>query len=349
MRTIPHISKKPNRLGYYEIRWSEYRGNTWRSMKRSTKTKVRTEAEAALARFLALRPADEAVKNPSVREIYDAYIKHWSTPRGNDVTDTLAMRAPLAAFGTMPAAMMRPDDIDAYTRRRLRGDYASDSKFTAKSRRKASPGTIRREITALQAVLNWGSRNNMVPGKPKFTFPKPEDSRPRQLWLSPAQEKDVLKLLDAAPVRVQLFVRLMMAYGLRKGALMDLTFGPQINFDTGTIDFAKPGARVTRKRRPVAAMSATIRALVKELAWQAGERVFSRQVEIDARKLLSDGGYGWVTPHVFKHTAITNMLSAGVQIDVVSAITATDIRTIYKTYRHFFVSGLASVVEARGM
>jgi hypothetical protein len=55
----------------------------------------------------------------------------------------------------------------------------------------------------------------------------------------------------------RLFERLALTYGARRGAIMDLMFGPQVNFIAGSIDFNVPGKRPSRKRRPTVPMTKT--------------------------------------------------------------------------------------------
>jgi integrase len=336
MRTQPIL--KPNKGGVYEIRWSEQHGKSWRSMRKSTGTNDYAAAVTKLSDFLSQKEVPEG-QNLTVRQVYDHYLRYHSLPRGNDRTDEFVLRAPLGAFGDWPAKSLTDRDIEFYTRQRMAGKYGN---------REVKPATVRRELVALQAVLNYGCRKGLV-HRDRFAFPKPADGAPRQLWIDEGMQDQIVAAMTDAPLDVRLFFRLALTYGVRKGAILDLTFGPQIDFISGTIDFHVPGARVTRKLRPVVPMTANVRGDL-EVAFREkgrGRKVVGHTAPDHYERIMKRLGYDWVTPHVLKHSAITLLLRAGVQPGDVSRLTATDLRTIYKVYRHHTVDELAKIAEAR--
>lgn len=341
-RTFPHLSKEPNEFGSFEILWSEDTPKGWRTRRRSTKTGDKQEAEAALARFLSIRDIEQDRASYTLSEIFERYLRHHSRARGNEVSDRRNLRAPLVAFGDTAGHAITDSDVEAYGLRRQRGSYGPKA---------VSPATVRREITALQAVLNWGSRKHMIQGRPTFRFPKPADGAPRDLWLTEEQEQDVIAALPDAPISVRIFTRLGLTYGARKSAIMDLTFGPQVNFMTGIIDFQVPGAPVTRKRRPTAPMSKTVRADLEEQFERKGrgQKVCDRATPDQFGRFMEGIGYGWVTPHVLKHTAITLMLRNGERPEDVAKLTATDLRTILRVYRHHTSGEFLAMMDRRGI
>ncbi len=281
----------------------------------------------------------------TVQKIFDRYLKEHSLPRGNERIDRSVMRAPLLAFGNR--FHPTPRGIEEYTKARAAGKHGI---------KPAAPATIRRELTALQAVLNWGSRNGMIKGEPVFRFTKPVGANPRTLWVTENDQEIILGKLPDAPLGVQIFVKLGLTYGVRLGAIMDLRFNPdQIDFEARSIDFYNPQRRATRKRRPVVPMTASIEQL---LAWRrlklGGGATGAPVCEFTThpykyQKFMQSIGYGWVSAHVLKHSAITLMLRAGVSPLDVARVTATDLTTIYKTYRHHTVDELRTIVEGRGV
>ncbi|MDH3582386.1 MAG: hypothetical protein OEM91_17405 [Hyphomicrobiales bacterium] len=165
------------------------------------------------------------------------------------------------------------------------------------------------------------------------------------------QQTEVLADLWKADIDVQIFVRMGLTYGVRRGAMMGLSFGPQVNFLTGAIDFNEPGSRQTRKKRPVVPMTKSIRGDL-EMVFKAkgrGQKVLARNTAALFAAHMDRVGYGWVTPHVLKHTAITLMLRAGVRDSEVAKMTGTDLRTIHSVYRHHTLGELADIAEARGV
>lgn len=345
MRTFPHLAEDLNEFGYFEIRWTEVEDGKHRTRRKSTRTGDRADAEKQLAAFLVLRDTSRREGERTLKQVFDIYLRLHSIPQGNDRTDCFVMTSPLAAFGDWPATGIKDSDIEAYTLRRQKGAYSS-------KKVKAAPSTIRREIVALQAVLNFASRKELIPGKPVFRFPKPSDGQGRVIWMTEEQQAEVMKLAnESAPLTVRLFLRMALTYGVRKGAMMDLAFGDQVNFLTNTIDFNKPGKRVTRKRRSVVPMTKTIRADL-ELMLQTkkrGDRVLDYTAPYQYEKFMASIGYEWVNIHALKHTAITLMLRQGVEDMDVARLTSTDLRTIARVYRHHGQDELTRIAEGRGL
>jgi len=172
------------------------------------------------------------------------------------------------------------------------------------------------------------------------------------VWLTDVQERELLSALPSAPTSVRIFTRLALTYGVRRGAIMDLRYDSQmVNFLTNTIDFNVPGKPTNRKRRPVVPMTKTIRAdLSADFEGKSfGDRVVDANTPKAFKAFMKEIGYEWVTPHVLKHTAITSMLRQGVPPGDVSKLTATDLRTIYRVYRHHTADELLNIAEARGI
>lgn len=340
MRTRPRISDEVNEFGYYEIRWSEMVRGRWRSKRRSTGATTYEEAVSALSDFLKLKPV-EPEAGITVAQAFDYYLRYHSLPRGNERTDRQTMRAPLVAFGDWPTSAVTNTEVDGFARERAVGRHGH---CPVKS------STIRREIVALQAVINFCISKGVIKGA-KVTFPKPRDGAPRDKWVTEEQQADILSRLPEASLDVRIFLRLALTYGVRRGAIMDLRFGPQVDFISNTIDFNKPGFETNRKRRPTVPMTRSIRREMEEMFKKKarGSRVCETTTPEHYRDFMTSIGYGWVTPHVLKHSAVTLMLRAGVQPMDVAKLTATDLRTIYKVYRHHTVEELTAIAESRGV
>ena len=322
MKTIPHLSDEPNRYGIYEIRWSEFVRGEWRSRRKSTKCAEKTAAAEVLGKFLLTQRSVSLVA-PTVDVLLDAYM-----------TDRHSLRAPREAFGSWDPRAIEQDDVDAYIRDRGRGKYG---------KRPVGVTTAVREITALQAALN--RTRARIEGKPTFAFSKPTAGVVRDVWLTEAQEVEVVSKLPLAERDVRLFVLMALAYGIRRGAALDLTFA-QIDFAAGYIDFRRPGARETRKRRGHVPMTPEIRAELEAIEPKEGH-VFARTLDAHFRAFMAEIGYGWVTMHTLKHTCITLARRAKVEIDTLSKLTATDRRTLETVYRHHDTDELLGAIGRR--
>lgn len=274
---------------------------------------------------------------PTIGVATDHYLEQHCVPRSIDKTERQALRAPREAFGRLRVTTLSQQHVDTYAAARRRGQYGRSS---------VGDSTVRRELVSLQAALNFASVDGLIPGNPRFTYTKPADGPGRVLWLTESDEEAVLAPLVGEPLSTRLYARMGLSYGVRKGAMMDLRFGPQVDFKTGTVDFHVPGARITRKRRPVVPMMPEIRADL-EAANDGRDFVLDRKAPSDFRAYMSRIGYEWVTAHVMKHSAITLMLRGGVPIETVSRITCTDATTISRVYRHFTADELTEAISMR--
>ena len=277
---------------------------------------------------------------PTVQEITQIYLEKHSQPRKNRVGDESILKSPLAAFGTMQAHEITHDHIDNYVERRTAGvGYI----------RSVSSSTVRRELVALQAVLNYGSRRGLVEREKIFHFQKPPEGLPRDLWLTEDQETEVLQHMNNASVSVRLFTKLALTYGCRKGAIMDLKFGGQVDFITGVIDFQDSKLAPNRKRRTSVPITPDIRGdLETQFEVRRGKgRVLDYDTPYRYKKFMKSIKYEWCTPHVLKHSAITLMLRAGVKLEDVAKLTATDERTLLRVYRHHSHDELLNIAGAR--
>lgn len=325
-RTPYQLRQRPN--GVWEIYWNVrvIRGgkSRWTTYRRSTRTKDQHKAAVALAQH-TLRPDAAVTVDHTVEAAVNGYIEHHAAPRGQDKTARLKLRAPLEAFGSYALEGIGPDDIAAYVTKRMFGAYGKV---------KVKAPTIRSELAMLQAALNWFSRRHKLGHR--FEFEKPRDSERRDLWLDEAQERQALEAAKGWPSDARLFLMLGLTYGARKGAMLDLHFGAQVDFHRNRIDFNRPGADETRKRRPAGPMPPDLR----EALWARFEEVGPGPVlegettEKRYRAGMEAIGLGWATAHVLKHSAITLQLRGGAALDRVSGLTRTSLPTLMKHYRH---------------
>ncbi len=311
-------------------------------MRRSTKTGDRSKAESKLAEFITIKDIKKKQKSITVDEACEFYIEQYSLPRRNDRTDRFCLRAPREAFGKWQAHTVTDEDVDAYIRRRMNGAYGKS---------KVKPATVRRELNAFQAALNFASSKNRIAGKPAFRFSKPQDGPRRDKWLTEKQVAIVKDNLGKADLDVRIFIKLALTYAVRVGAIKELRFEDQVNFLTGSIDFNVPGRRVNRKRRPIVPMTESIRGDLEEAfkGHRPGTRILPYNVDRKYQAFMKSLGLEWATAHVLKHTAITSMLINGTKPEDVATLTNTDLRTIMTVYRHYTMDELRNIAEGRGI
>lgn len=263
----------------------------------------------------------------------DRYLREWSQPRGNYKTDAACLRAPRLAALDKPCRRIDQRWIDEYVDARRQGKYGS---------RPVQDATIRREVTALQAVLN---RIDGGDGR-AYRFNKPTGFRRRDRWLDEEEEQIILAAMQDESRDVQLFIRMGLSYGVRLEAMMDLKWNDtQIPPTMRSIDFNKRGAQPCRKRRPIVPMTPEIEVLLGPR--NENDFVLARDTPQQFRRFMDRIGFHDVTPHILKHSAVSLMLRGGADIEKVAELTATSVRTLRDVYRHHLVEDLSAAMVRR--
>jgi integrase len=229
-----------NRSGLWEARWSERNGERWVTRTWSTGAQLRDQADAAAAAFWATRHlALSHAGAARVGDCLDAYLRwrpsqRWSLKPVHEFLGRKAVIDLNAGKGV--------DDI---------ADYRE-----SREKRRIKPGTIRRELGALTAALNWAARQKSH-GLTRHDLPEIElgaKSAPRVVYLSRDEERDfwARALADTTGAgelsRVARYVALALGCAQRSSANLELTWD-RVDFKLGLIDFNPPGRVVTSKRR----------------------------------------------------------------------------------------------------
>lgn len=209
----------------------------------------------------------------------------------------------------------------------------------------ASLPTVRRELGVVRAAFKHAVREESLESMPEFDMP--EDSKPREQWLT--QEQAEALLAQEMSPRARLYVLIAAGSGARYGAIVGLTVG-RVSFADNTIDFRDPAMRTTKKRRAKIAIAGFLRPHLEaacrdkaphELVLPAGIGV-----PYELKKLFKKLGFEGVAPtHIFKHSFTTWALRSGESIWKVSAATATSIPTLQKNYAHAIPQDSQSIVN----
>jgi len=188
--------------------------------------------------------------------------------------------------------------------------------------RAASPGTINRELSVLQAALRWSFKRGDIDFLPIINrLPSPA---PRAQYLSQSETAALLKACKQFP-KVELFVRIALMTGQRKEAILALKW-EQIDFQTGLIDFNDPTLSLAhrRKNRGIVPMSDSLRSLLAGLErngcfviQERGKRL--RDFRTKWWKIMKEAGID-ITPHVLRHTVATQLAQKNVPMTQISRL-----------------------------
>lgn len=193
-------------------------------------------------------------------------------------------------------------------------------KYVAK--RQASPGTINRELTVLQAALRWSFKRGDIGFLPSISrLPSPP---PRSKFLTDQQVED-LKTASLEYPHVHLFIRIALMTGQRKEAILSLKW-EQVDFEVGLVDFNDPSIPLPhrRKGRGVVPMSDALKTLLLEA------RKDSPYVISKAGKRIRDFRAAWshimektgldITPHILRHTVATQLAQKNVPLPQIARL-----------------------------
>lgn len=325
--------------GTYHAFWSENR----RSKRKSMGTKDRAEAEARFAQWLLIRNTI-TLEGPkaafTVAECWAFYTERHRVEAAD--TQKYSWKALEPHFGRVAVGAVDQDVVDEYVR--MRRDAGRKD------------GTIRREIGALVAALNFCARpaSKMLDPAHAFSFETPPPGDPKDRWLT---QSEMRQMFDAAArmrrgenlTRGERFLWIALNTGARKQAVFDLTWD-RVDFETNVIHLDVPGRKKTTKRRAAVPISKDLRpVLLRAYAERENELVMTNKGEIWAtiQSIAIEAGLGGgqrparqsekpkatgISPHTLRHTAATHMARRGVPLWIIAKVLGNTLSMVEKVY-----------------
>jgi len=349
----PELRRADNDRFY--AHWTDGR----RSKRQSMGSKDEAEARIRFAHWLLLQGQANRPEGPvdyDVAQLWAVYKeRHVDRETASPETLDLAWKHLSVHFGLLTLSAIDQDTVDSYTAKRAAGRIG----------RPSGDSTVRRELGALRACLNWCAepkRKIILPVQVPV-FDLPAEGEPRDRWLTSAEIERLLATASVDGVRTargERFLRLALETAARKTALLELTWD-RVDFDTGMIHLNVPGRRRTKKRRANVPIS---RALLPHLRkWHAeriNDLVLDNSAEIWAtvQNIARAAGFGeacgarakpkrtGVSPHVLRHTAATHMARRGVPLYDIAGVLGNSLAMVEKTYAHHCPERLRDAVNA---
>lgn len=324
---MPDITIGRLRGGFCVI-WRDEHGK-----RRRHQLKAQSEAEARPEAIDTYRRKTFRQGTVTVTDVWNAYVDDLGN-RPTAATMRYTGKAVLPHFGSY-----RPDQIDT----QLCRDYA-----TVRMADGIKQGSVHTELGHLRSAMKFGQRTRMIDRAPHIE--RPAKPTPKERWLT---KEEMVKLLDATSApHVRLAVHLMLATAGRAGAILDLTWD-RVDFERGSINLRLPDAQ-TRKGRAIVPMNGGIRAALSA-AYQArlsdyvveygGKRVGS--VAKGFKNAVRRSGLQGVSQHVIRHTAAVHMVSAGIDIAMVSQFLGHSNTAItYSTYARYAPGHMQEAADA---
>lgn len=349
--SIPTLALAPN--GFYYAFWSEGR----RSKRKSMGTRSEADAKARFAQWLLIGGQSEGpVADITVAEMWAAYREghEVAAPKTLDA----AWKNLEPHFGPLLAPEIDQKVVDRYEAARTSGRIGQPSK----------PVTIRRELTAMRACMNWcaHSRRRILDPAAIPDFDLPPDSEPRDRWL---RSEEIDRLLAGAAklrrgdrlARVEIFLWLALETAARAQAILELTWD-RVDFETNVIHYNVPGRKTTKKRRSDVPISKALRAVLlrayeerennlvvmngssiwASVQWAAMHAGFGSQGPVKRGTKPKATG---VSPHVLRHTAATHMARNGVPLWKIAKILGNSLAMVEKVYAKHAPDDLRDAVD----
>lgn len=323
---LPHVERHDN--GFYYVHWTNGR----RSNRQSLRTRSPEAARVALADWIQTNGAPVALPNTrtvaALWKLYDE--QHIVRNVVSPGTLYAAWKHLKPVFGGKLPQAIDQTLVDVYVKGR-----------------DAHHATIRRELGALRACLNWcaSPKRRLLTKDVLPSFDLPDESAPRERWLTSAELKRLLAHIEGDR-DLELFVKIALNTGARLQAIMELTWD-RVDFEAGVILFDVPGRKQTKKRRADVPISDGLRMTLYKHRRQIG-KLFTRDLRHRLGKAAAAAGVEGVTPHVLRHTAATHMAKKGVPLFLVAKVLGNTMATVEKTYAKYAMEDLKKAVETIG-
>lgn len=286
-----------------------------------------SEAEEALARYIREKASREVVKvEPNQISVGEVLVRYGDERLG-------LVKDPERLLNSIKA-------LSPYWADKLVSEVNHDTCVGYTRWRKKAAWTMRREMGTLNAALKLAAARNRIPYAPIVTLPSKGQAKDR--WLS---EDEVSRLLNQSESHVRRFIRIALATGRRKGAILGLKWVPSIDsgwvdLDRGVIHFLGKAEEETKKKKGVVRIPSKLLEEMKQ--WdQDCEYVISRRgTSVQNIKKAFSGavqraGLTDVTPHTLKHTAVTWAFMAGMSLEQATDYFSTSRETLEDVYRSY--------------
>ncbi|MBY6127853.1 site-specific integrase [Qipengyuania aquimaris] len=243
-------------------------------------------------------------------------------------------------IGGVRLGQLAPKQVETWVKRRtdlVRGNG-----------KPAAISTLNREMTTLRSVLNYALAQKWVASDEPWKLalkPQKTSGGRREVYIAPQCR---LALCDALPAEAKAFFTALRLTGLRPGALAALTvadYNPATRELTIPQDKAGAGRTFTLGKTAAAHFNAACKNKLPaaplfanatgghfdRFQWRDPLREAIAKLELDPR----------ICAYSFRHSAITDMLTRGVDVLTVAKITGTSIAMIDKHYGHLVDAGSA--------
>jgi len=350
-REEPVLKKRENGIWY--VHW--YDEAARRERRQSMDTGDHATACIKFAEFLTRGPTDPRAAasvpglKPTVEVVLDWYERNHVDAKEGPVAKERQRFAIAALKGFFRDR--RICDVDIELSRAYREDRTKGLRGRA-----VSLGTVRRELGVLIAAANHARswRKLTAEEMPSIELPSEETAHEKKPWLTKAS---IRLALERAEEDLRDFILMVYYWGSRRQAVERLR-DIQIDLQHGAVDLHPPGARRTKKRKPIVPIYPEVRAALErrlaaiDRAKNPDGYLFGhdRREFYTAFKTLCernqitavDGQGDTPWPHLLRHSRATHMLMDGESLYKVAKLLGDTVATVERVYGHHSVEFLAT-------
>ncbi len=339
-RATPFL--KVNENGVYDIHWS-VKG---RNKRKSTNTEDLRAASRIFAEWVVRFARTGLAAAPRIGEILDQYeAEHVATKVVDADRMRLILRHLRVHFADLYPSDVTPKIVEYYKDRRRLGYIG----------RPAGDSTIGYELTALTSALNHAIRHKRLRADDAPHIEKPPKGAPRRRFLDQWEAVALMAAADEGRAdrtihsRSGLYVRIALETGGRPEAILALEWS-QVDLERGILNFAKPGDKITSKRRPVVPISQALRNTLaiewmnrRRSQWVLGEPGSIKKGFANAVRRA--GLEGWVYPKILRKTWATWASMRGVPMTDIARVLGDSVAIAEKHYAQYSPGYLRAAVE----
>ena len=275
-----------------------------------------------------------------IAEVLDIYGREHAPTVKDPARIGYAIAALLPIIGSLPVGNITGEICRRYARTRDK-----------------APGTIRKELSTLQAALIYCHAEGYLTSAPKVRLPAKPPSRDR--WLTRDEAACLLRAAYRNPRSKHLarFILVAIYTGTRSSAILRMRFMP--NVEGGWVDTRRAtmhrraaSEAETIKRRPpipiprqlLAHLSRWERNGARYVVEVDGQRVGS--VKTAWKNALAESGIDHCTRHDLRHTAITWAMQNGIEKWAAVGFFGVGLNLLERVYGHHHPDYLRNAVEA---
>ena len=356
------FERLPNGDGLFSVNVMVDRRRTHRSIGRESDGVTRTTAETFIA-GLRSKSHSERLNLPRGRKValtlgaaVPLYLERLALEGGRDIPRKKQRleQAIVPFLGDRPISQLSTFDIERYKKHRLSQPAWSRRKMKpGEEPRLNSPATVNRELAALSHLLNtvveWGWAD-----RPAVRFRRLKEGSGRIVYLTTSQ---AAKLLHAAKedqnYQIYPFILIGLRTAMRKSEILSVR-REHINLETRTIYVpqAKAGARTQPMTADLAAfLDNYLKTLPPGTPWLFPSVSARSGHTEDVRKAfvrcVTAAGLDpkQVVRHTLRHTAITHLVQAGVDLPTVKRISGHKTMIMVERYAHQSGAHIAAAMD----